>query len=100
MAWLAISEDVEDSAQIREEHLSAHLNYIETILHKIEVGGPLNTEKNPEYTSSAIIYRVETEAEARALLENDPYYQAGLYASTLLKQFKPVVGNWVGGKSW
>ena len=100
MAWLAMSEDVENSAAIREEHLSAHLEYIETILHKIEVGGPMNTEENPEYTSSAIIYQVETEAEARSLYENDPYFKAGLYGKTILKQFKPVVGNWVGGKTW
>lgn len=100
MAWLAMSEDVENSAAIREEHLAAHLVYIEAILHKIEVGGPMNTEENPEYTSSAIIYKVETEAEAKALFEADPYFKAGLYASTILRQFKPVVGNWVGGKNW
>ena len=100
MAWLAMSQDVENGTAIREEYLAAHLEYIESILHKIEVGGPMNTEQNPEYTSSVIIYRVDSEADAKTLLENDPYYKAGLYASTKLMQFNPVVGNWVGGKSW
>lgn len=100
MTWLAICHDVENSQPIREQYLADHLVYIESILSKIEVGGPLCTEADPEYNSSAIIYQVEKESEALELLQNDPYFKAGLYASTELYHFNAVVGNWVGGKNW
>jgi len=90
----------EKAAKIRKELAPAHLAYVETILEKIEVAGPLSNAAGEEYTSSAFIYKTETSNEAESLLHADPYYLAGLYATVTIKHFYAAAGNWAGGKTW
>ena len=49
---------------------------------------------------SCFIYHTDDEAEARELLENDPYYTAGIYDQIECHQFLGAAGTWVGGKIW
>lgn len=41
MAWLVLCRDVEDSKALRERYLQAHLAYIETVMDRVAVAGPL-----------------------------------------------------------
>lgn len=34
------------------------------------------------------------------LLEDDPYYRAGIYGRVRLAPFVPAAGQWIGGTIW
>lgn len=100
MPFIALCEDHPDTSQkLRQQYLAAHLEYIESIHDQVLVAGPLAPD-NGDYNGSLFIYRAETRAGALQLLENDPYYKAGLYLRTTLCLFKPAAGHWIGGPSW
>jgi uncharacterized protein YciI len=40
------------------------------------------------------------EADARTLIEADPYFRAGVWADIEIRAFGAVAGDWVGGKTW
>lgn len=96
MIW---SRDAADAPTLRKEHLADHLRYAETVMDKIAAGGPLRGADGVDH-GSVIVLKAESEAEARAVLEADPYYRAGVWKSSEILPFKPVIGEWVGGKSW
>jgi len=103
VTWLAFCEDIDDAEKalaIRKSSAQAHLSYVETILDKIEVAGPLSNSESENYTASILIYKTDTKSEAESLLYADPYYQAGLYGDVTIKRMLPAAGNWVGGKNW
>ena len=100
MTWLVICSDATDSAALRRDHLQAHLAYIEKVMDRISVAGPLFADAADAMNGSCFIYRTDDLDEARALLHNDPYYRAGVYGRTEIRAFKPVAGAWVGGAAW
>ncbi len=90
--------DKADSAAIRAEVFPAHLAHIEVSLDHYMVAGPL---KQGELTvGSMLVVKAEDAAAARAFLERDPYYAAGLWDSIVIDQFLGVAGDWVGGAAW
>jgi uncharacterized protein YciI len=98
---LAICRDHIDgpSATLREQHLSAHMAYIEKILPHLAVAGPLrDAQRNID--GSMLVYRTDSIAVARQLLEADPYFLAGVWSSVEYKTFNAAAGEWVGGTAW
>lgn len=99
MPYMAWCQDRADSAPARQRMLGAHLAYVEKHLDSILVAGPLKNRQG-EMAGSAYIYDTEHEEAARRLLEQDPYYHAGIWASTELLYFQTAAGTWYGGLSW
>jgi len=99
-AWLALCRDIADSGELRRQYLDQHLAYIESVMDRVAVAGPLSHEAGASFSGSCFIYHVENLAAAESLLHNDPYYQAGLYESVELHAFRPAAGIWIGGASW
>jgi uncharacterized protein YciI len=86
------------SAARRETALAAHLAYVEAHISDYAVAGPL---KEGERTiGSLLIIKAGDAAEARARLEADPYFAAGVWASITCEEFRAVAGDWVGGAAW
>jgi len=100
LQWLVICSDVAASAALRRKHLQAHLTYIESVMDRISVAGPLFAGTADDMNGSCFIYRTDDLGQARTLLHNDPYYQAGLYSRTEFIAFKPVAGIWMDGAAW
>lgn len=102
MAWTALCIDHEDidTGTLRRDARDAHFAYIESIMDRLLVAGPLTLPGSKRYHGSLFVYRVDSEADARSLLEDDPYWQVGIYASCELHPFVPAAGSWVGGASW
>jgi uncharacterized protein YciI len=102
MPYIAVCDDdpTVDSAALRRQARDAHFAYIEGILDRVLVAGPLADPAGGSYTASVFVYVAGTESEARQLLENDPYYQAGIYGRVRLAPFTPAAGRWIGGKIW
>ena len=102
MPYLAVCRDdpQQDTGALREAHKLAHFAYIESILDSLLVAGPVPQPPDGAHRASLFVYAVESEAEARALLQSDPYFQAGIYADVELQEFLPAAGEWIGGTIW
>jgi uncharacterized protein YciI len=98
--YLAMCEDNPGAAVLREEHLHEHLAYVETVMDRIRVAGPLREDDGDSVGGSCFIYRGASLDEARGLLEDDPYFRAGIYASVRWFRLNPAAGQWVGGRNW
>ena len=89
-----------DAAALRRQQRDAHFAYIESILPRLLVAGPISRCAEGAHVASLFVYDTEDEAEARRLLENDPYFTAGIYGSVRLEAFLPAAGGWLGGTVW
>ncbi|MFN3865001.1 MAG: YciI family protein [Erythrobacter sp.] len=90
--------DATGSAAARERALAAHLAYVEAHIDDYAVAGPL---KDGERTvGSLLVIKARAAAEARARLEADPYFAAGIWDSITCDEFRAVAGDWVGGAAW
>ncbi|MBS0503572.1 MAG: YciI family protein [Proteobacteria bacterium] len=97
--YAIIARDRPGAAPIRTEKLKQHLAHVEGHIDRLAVAGPLRDEAGA-FTGSLLIVKAETEADARALLESDPYFQAGIWDDIDIRAFGAVAGDWVGGKTW
>ena len=97
MAFVAICHDREgDEAQrLRASELQAHLDYVASIKDQVLVAGPLNRDASPDFNASLFVYAVDSAAAARQLLEDDPYFKAGIYANVSIAAFTPARGTWL-----
>ena len=102
MPYIALCEDdpTVDSQALRAREKDAHFAYIAGILGRLLVAGPLQDAGGGEHSASLFVYAVESEGEARQLLENDPYFKAGIYGEVRLRVFVPAAGGWIGGTIW
>ena len=90
--------DGEHAAAPRERHLAAHLAHIEAHLDRYAVAGPLKRETVT--IGSLLVIHAEREAAARAFLETDPYFEAGVWQAIRVSESRAVAGEWVGGAAW
>mgnify|MGYP002782352066 CR=1 FL=1 len=97
--WAVIARDRPGAEPRRLAVRDAHFAYVETIADRIAVAGPLRDDAGG-FKGSLLIYRVAGEAEARALLEGDPYWAADIWESVTVEPFTAAIGTWVGGKRW
>ena len=98
--WLVVCQDIAESGDLRRRHLDQHLAYIESVMDRVAVAGPLSSSAGGRLSGSCFIYRADDRAAAEALLHNDPYYRAGIYESVEFRAFRPAAGVWVGGAAW
>ena len=100
LVWLVLCRDIPNSAHLRRRHLAQHLAYIESVMDRVSVAGPLSANLAGSFSGSCFIYRASDLEDAEALLHNDPYYQAGLYETVEIHAFRPAAGVWIGGATW
>lgn len=100
MAYVIVGRDAADSAARRQEHLAQHLEFVERSIDRILVAGPLRDPATGTNVGSLYVLAVDSEADARRLLESDPYWRAGVWASVTVEAFMGAAGTWVGGLAW
>ena len=100
MAILCLCHDVPDSDALREAHRDAHFAYIETIMDRLHIAGPVEPSPGEGWRGSAFIYATDDPAQALELLHNDPYWRAGIYDRVDTLPFLPAAGHWIGGGIW
>ncbi|WP_416906936.1 MAG: YciI family protein [Polymorphobacter sp.] len=97
--YLIIARDKPGAAAVRTEKLGAHLAHVEAVIDRFAVAGPLRDEAGG-FIGSMLVVKAGSAAEARALLESDPYFAAGIWEDVEVHAFGAVAGDWVGGKTW
>ena len=98
MLYAIISQDIENSL---EKRIGARPNHIAR-LNKLKDEGrlilagphPANDTKDPGeagFTGSLVVAEFENLKEARAWADSDPYVEAGVYSSVVVKTFNKVL---------
>lgn len=89
---LYLEDDLAVSKQIRSERLDAHLAYLDQHRDILLLGGALLDEDGATRVGSLLVLNVENRAQAEDFAENEPFRQAGLYASARLTRMRR--GQW------
>jgi uncharacterized protein YciI len=97
--FAVIARDGPDGPRKRAEARDAHFAHIEAIMDKVAIAGPIK-DASGGFVGSVVIIDVADAEEARAVLESDPYFKAGVWAETEIHPFLAAAGTWIGGKSW
>jgi uncharacterized protein YciI len=98
MWYLILGADVDDSLAARRQARPAHLARLQQ-LHdegRLKLAGPLpaiDAEDPGEagFTGSVIVARFESLADAKAWAAEDPYVEAGVYDTILVKPYRHVL---------
>jgi uncharacterized protein YciI len=92
MLFVATCTDKPDSSALRLENRPAHLNYLNGLGAKVKAGGALLSYDRASVLGSMLILEGDDQAEIAALLAEDPYARAGLFASIDVKPWRQAVG--------
>lgn len=96
MWYLIIGTDVENSLKNRMAARPAHLARLQALAEsgRLKIAGPLPDSENPGqagFSGSVIIASFENLQQAQAWALEDPYLEAGVYASREVRPFKLVL---------
>ena len=97
--WYAImSEDVENSLELRKAARPAHLERVKELVAegRLLIAGPHpavdGIDPGPAgFSGSLIIAEFDSLQDAETWANEDPYVQAGVYAKVTVKPFKQVL---------
>ena len=92
MLFIATCTDKPDSMPTRKENRPAHLAYLGAHSDKVKAGGALLTPDQNAVLGSLLIVEAADEAEVAALLAEDPYAKAHLFAAIDIKPWRQAIG--------
>jgi uncharacterized protein len=89
MKFAAVIEYIQDKAKIAEVR-PTHRQYLMSLKEKGQIAatGPFTDDYG-----ALIIYEAATKEEAEALLKADPFNQAGVFVSYVMRPWNPVIAN-------
>lgn len=81
MLYSVYCQDKDNTAALREEHLTAHRAHLDAWRDKIFFSGPLQSDDAQVAHGSLFILNVEDRAEAERFIHTETFYQNGIFAS-------------------
>ena len=99
-AFVVVCRDGPSGASVRATHTLDHLAYIETVMDELNVAGPLYDYGGQQPVGSLYCLATKSLARAREIIENDPYFAHGAFASVDYFPHLPAAGKYIGGKIW
>lgn len=98
MLYVIFSQDVENSLPLRAQARPAHVERLQALKSegRLILAGPcpsIDAEDPGEagFTGSMIVAEFESLEDAQAWAEADPYIEAGVYQSVIVKPYKKVL---------
>ena len=79
--------DKPDSYELRLRVRPEHKAYLQTVADRIAFGGPLLAEDGQTMVGSLLVIEFPSREAAHAWLAQEPFMQAGLFASTSVQAF-------------
>ena len=89
MLFSIICRDKENGFELRKQTRPAHLTFLTE--HSVQFAGPILSDDESTPIGSIIVIECSDLAEARAIADADPYYQAGLFRYVDVHPFKQVI---------
>jgi len=97
MAYVLYCWDKPDSAQLRLDNRTAHLDFAKSWGGAVAIGGPLLSEPDKsgeqQMIGSLIVLDLETREEVDRFVACDPYGIAGLFESVTVHPYKIALRN-------
>lgn len=93
MFYVALCIDKPDSQALRLANRAAHLDYLRLHASAIRVCGPFVGDDGTTMTGSMLIIEADDRAAVDAILDKDPYRQAGLFSAIDVRGWRWVVGS-------
>jgi len=75
---------------VRAENRPAHVAHLDSVSEHVLVAGPLLASDGVSMIGSLLIIDFPDEAAARAWASADPYAQAGLFETAIVRQYRKV----------
>lgn len=98
MLYAIISQDIENSLPLRNKARDAHLTRLNELAQqgRLILAGPHPAIDNVDpgevgFSGSLIVAEFENLATAKAWADADPYIEAGVYQSVIVKPFNKVL---------
>ena len=98
--YLVICRDGPDSADRRATHLKGHLDHVEEYWTRYVTAGPIREPGGDALVGSVFLVLADDLADAKALMEGDPYITCGMYETITYHEFSNSSGQYIGGKIW
>jgi len=95
MLFVVMLENEPKNEDARPKHREAHQAYLEKNVGKLRDAGPLLDPKSGASLGGMWLVEAENEGDVSKIVENDPFYHAGLRKSVRIAQWKLVFS---GGK--
>ena len=97
--WYAIiSQDTENSLEKRKATRPAHLQRLQALQYegRLLIAGPHPAIDSPDpgpagFTGSLVVAEFDSLEDAQHWADRDPYLEAGVYASVVVKPFNKVL---------
>lgn len=97
MLYAIISQDIENSLEGRKSARPAHLERLQALRNegRLVIAGPhpaidSNDPGDAGFSGSLVVAEFESLEAAQAWADIDPYIEAGVYQSVIVKPFKQV----------
>lgn len=92
MHFLVHYTDKPGSLALRMATRPAHLEYVKNS-SCVRMGGPLLASDGETMAGGMLVLETDTIEQARAWMEDDPYFKAGLFESAIVRAWRWSVGN-------
>lgn len=94
MLYAVYLQDVENTKAQRMALLTEHMEHIGRHLAKFRLGGPLMTQDASGFFGSLLLVEAESDSEIREMVEQDPYFKAGIWREMHIQPFNAVLDQW------
>lgn len=103
-AFVMLCRDGESTADVRQDLLPSHLDFVAANIDRYLVAGPLRAPEDSggdaAIIGSLFVVYAESETDLRTFMSGDPYYTSGIYEHTEVFAFTAAAGHAVGGTAW
>ena len=98
MAIFAVHYTYSDDAAARDEHRSAHREFLGDLAEEgvVLISGPYAAADDAP-DAALLILRGDSAAELVELMREDPFQQQGLVEQVAVREWTPVLGTWFDG---
>jgi len=93
MKYAILFEDNPGAAEVRTQHMPDHLAFLERNRASIEAAGPLVEADGRTGAGGLWLVNAVSESDARALVEEDPFWSTGLRKRVRILAWKQVFAN-------
>jgi len=93
MLFSIVCVDKPNSVQLRMDTRPAHVEHLKAHADRLLLAGPNLAEDGETPIGSLLVFQADSEADAKAFADADPYTQAGLFESVTIKGFRKVMVN-------
>ena len=91
MLFSIVCVDKPNSVQLRMDTRPDHVEHLKAHADRLLLAGPNLAEDGETLIGSILVFQAESEAEARAFADADPYTKVGLFESVTIKGFRKVL---------